>query len=257
LEANFCPFCGVRFDPNAEEPPEPFDKQTAEPEVEAPEKQPSERAGIPWESKSDLGLIQRLIRTWSESLFNPVNFFRAMPITPGIGLAFIYGLLFKVIGSIFSIYWQKDAMSNMEQNLQDVPVAFREAFKMLLENPLISSPDTQLLLAPVIGVFALFLSTIIFHLAMMISGGARNGFEATFRVVAYAESTAIFHAIPVVGAWIALVYWLVLLVIGNREAHETSTGHAIAGIVLPIFLCFCFIAISIFIFSPALINSGL
>lgn len=257
LEANFCPFCGVKFDPDAEEPPEPLEKQIAEPESETIKEEKSVRGGIPWESKSELGLVQRLTRTWSESLFNPINFFRSMPITPGIGLAFIYGLLFKVIGSIFSIYWQKDAMSNMEQNLQDVPVAFREAFKMLLENPLLSSPEMQLLLAPIIGIFMLFLSTIIFHLAMMITGAAKNGFEATFRVVAYAESTAIFHAIPFIGGWVAMAYWLVLLVIGNREAHETSSGQVIAGIALPLFLCFCLIAISIFVFSSALINSGL
>ena len=87
---------------------------------------------------------------------------------------------------------------------------------MAFANPLISSPETQLLVAPLLGVFTLFLSTIIFHIAMLITGAAKNGFETTFRVVAYAESTAIFHAIPFVGGWIAFGYWLVLLIIGNR-----------------------------------------
>ncbi|MFQ5641728.1 MAG: hypothetical protein ACE5IR_27450, partial [bacterium] len=52
LEANFCPFCGVRFDPNAEEPPEPQQQQAPKTEPDIQQKAEPERAGIPWESES-------------------------------------------------------------------------------------------------------------------------------------------------------------------------------------------------------------
>lgn len=257
LEANFCPFCGVKFDPNAEEPPElapPADAGNDEDTSQAESEETHERAGIPWENRGDLGVVQRLTKTWSESMFNPSHFFRNMPVKPGIGLAFLYGLLFKIIGAAFTVYWQSNALQNLESNMQDMPPALREIFRMVLENPIITSPETQLLIAPLIGVFIMFFNTMIFHVAMMITGAAKNGFEATFRVVAYAESTAIFYALPVVGGTIAFVYWLVLIIIGNREAHRAQSGQVLAGVFLPILLCLCLISISLLTFSSALIG---
>ena len=258
LEANFCPFCGVRFDPNAEEPVELVEKSKddAEKKREKEQEPAEELGGIPWENRADLGVVQRLTQTWSESMFNPVHFFRAMPRRPGIGLAFLYGLLFKIIGAIFSVYWQQGALENLEQTLQDVPAGMREFFRMALENPLFASPEIQLLVAPFIGAFTMFLVSFIFHGAMLITGAAKNGYETTFRVVAYAESTAVFYALPVVGGWIAFIYWLVLMVIGNREAHQATTGQALSAILLPIFLCFCLISVSLFMFASALFSPG-
>ena len=169
-------------------------------------------------------------------------------------LALLYGLVFKIIGSIFSVYWQSNALQNLESNMQEMPAAWREAFRMVLENPIIASPETQLFIAPFIGIFLLFFNSMLFHVAMMITGAAKNGYETTFRVVAYAESSAIFYAIPMVGGTIAVVYWLVLIIIGNREAHRAPGGQVIAAVLLPLFLCLCLFSISLFTFASALIG---
>ncbi|MCA9740175.1 MAG: YIP1 family protein [Deferribacteres bacterium] len=257
LEANFCPFCGVKFDPNAQEPPElnpPVPLSMEEEKPEPDEQESTEPAGIPWENRGDLSLLQRLTQTWSESMFNPSEFFASMKSGSGIGLALLYGLVFKIIGSIFSVYWQSNALQNLESNMQEMPAAWREAFRMVLENPIIASPETQLFIAPFIGIFLLFFNSMLFHVAMMITGAAKNGYETTFRVVAYAESSAIFYAIPMVGGTIAVVYWLVLIIIGNREAHRAPGGQVIAAVLLPLFLCLCLFSISLFTFASALIG---
>ena len=43
--------------------------------------------------------------------------------------------------------------------------------------------DRELILAPVLVVVGLFLVSGIIHLCLMLLGGARRGFEATFRVM--------------------------------------------------------------------------
>lgn len=252
LEANFCPFCGVRLHPNAAPPPDepqPFS------EPEPPET--PQRHGIPWENATDLGFLQRLSQTWSESLFNAVAFFRNMPIGGSIAMAFIYGLLFKVLGYIFSIFWQRDSLANLEKNMQDMPAVYEDFIRLLMDNPIMQSPELQFLLAPIIGIFTLFFASLILHLSLSIFGGAKNGYATTFRVVAYAESSAIFHAIPYIGGLFANVFWLVLLIIGFREAHETTTGKSLLGVFAPVAFCCCLAAFAIYGFTSSVVNSGL
>jgi hypothetical protein len=73
----------------------------------------------------------------------------------------------------------------------------------------------------------------ILHLCLLLVGGAREGYQATFRVVSYSAVTSIFNAVPFVGS-LASLWGLVLTVIGLREIHKTTTGRAVGALAIPL-----------------------
>jgi hypothetical protein len=72
--------------------------------------------------------------------------------------------------------------------------------------------------------------------------GSKNGFEATFRVMAYAYGSNIFMAVPFCGGFIAALWNIVVVIIGLKEAHGTSGGKAAFAVLFPVLLC-CAVAV--------------
>jgi hypothetical protein len=67
---------------------------------------------------------------------------------------------------------------------------------------------------------------------MLIVGSRNSGFEATFRVGAYAAVTSLVSWIPFIG-WIASLYGIYLGIVGIREVHTTTTGKAALVVLIP------------------------
>lgn len=89
------------------------------------------------------------------------------------------------------------------------------------------------LFSPVIALLGLYIGAALVHVLVWIFVRPGNaGFEATFRVYAYATVTALVSWVPLVG-WIASLYGLYLTLIGLRELHSTTTGKAVAVMVIP------------------------
>ncbi len=87
---------------------------------------------------------------------------------------------------------------------------------------------------PIIFAIALFVGAGILHLLVaLIIKPADTGFEATFRVVSYANVTELVSWVPVLGPLVATVASVVLAVIGVREVHETTTGKAALVVLIP------------------------
>src|SRR5262249_24208605 len=81
----------------------------------------------------------------------------------------------------------------------------------------------------------LLIGTAVVHVCLMMVGGARQGFETTLRVLAFAQgSTAWLNVIPCVGPLAIFVWVIVLEVLGIMRAHETTGGKASLAIFLPI-----------------------
>jgi hypothetical protein len=84
----------------------------------------------------------------------------------------------------------------------------------------------------------LFVSAVITHLCLMLIGGANQGYETTYRVVAFsAGSVAWLDVIPCFGPLIHFVMSFVCPIQGLAAAHHTSVGKAAAAVILPIVLC--------------------
>ena len=85
----------------------------------------------------------------------------------------------------------------------------------------------------------LLVSAAITHLCLVLVGGARHGYETTYRVAAFtAGSIAWLNVVPCFGPLIALVMTLICQIQGLAQAHETNVGRAAAAVLLPLALCF-------------------
>jgi hypothetical protein len=90
-----------------------------------------------------------------------------------------------------------------------------------------------IVLAPIYAAIGLFIGAGILHLlVMLIVGSGNSGFEATFRVGAYAAVTSLVSWIPFIG-WIASLYGIYLAIVGIREVHTTTTGKAALVVLIP------------------------
>ena len=91
----------------------------------------------------------------------------------------------------------------------------------------------SLVLAPIFAAIGLFIGAGILHLlVMLIVGSGNSGYEATFRVGAYAAVTSLVSWIPFIG-WIASLYGIYLAIVGMREVHATTTGKAALVVLIP------------------------
>lgn len=254
LEANFCPYCGVRFEDAEQEevePAEPAAEMKAPAMGETAEEPEPGRSGIPWENGNELPFAQRLTQTWSAVLLAPADFFRNIPVSGGVARPLSYGIIFKILGMILSAFWLQEYMESLATDIQELPAALQEIFANASENQM-SSPSF-FLFAPLQAVFGLFLSAGMLHVSLLLMGGARNGFEATFRVVAYSESVAIFFVLPLPYGWfVFLAFWIYLCVVGLREAHETSTAKASVAVFAPFVILCCFMMFIGMIIASAL-----
>jgi hypothetical protein len=97
-----------------------------------------------------------------------------------------------------------------------------------------------------------FVAAGVMHLMLLLLGGARRGFEATFRVAAYAHATSLLLLVPFCGLPITLVWRVVTYVIGLAEAHQIGHGKALAAVLLPLVAVCCCCAGLVFAFAGAL-----
>jgi phage FluMu protein Com len=96
---------------------------------------------------------------------------------------------------------------------------------------------------PIIGIVGLFLMAGVYHLFLMMLGGANSTYEATFRVAAYTTGiTNLLQIIPCVGPQIGGLAAIVLLIIGLANIHETSGWKASGAVLIPVLLCCCAVA---------------
>jgi len=98
----------------------------------------------------------------------------------------------------------------------------------------------KLILAPFAIAFALFVGAAILHLCCMIVGALQNstaGFEGSLRAVCYSEVACLATIIPFLGGLIAIVWWIVLAVQGIERLHKTTSGKAVAAVLIPVVVC--------------------
>jgi hypothetical protein len=197
---------------------------------------PSERPGLPWEVRG-AGLP-----TWWETsqlcLGDAERAFRQMRQQGGFGSPMLYAILGLFLGFIGNSIWS-------------VPVM---ALRLAGANQGNQQPGmgivTELILN---GLFVLiwatvglFISAAVTHLCLLLVGGARYGFETTYRVTAFtAGSIAWLNIIPCFGWLIAFVMSFVCMIQGLANAHETTGGRAAAAVLLPMAFCIVLVVVGV------------
>jgi hypothetical protein len=174
----------------------------------------------PWESGE--GFIAAFFRTTQEVLFSPTKFFKKVALGEGYGPPFIFAMISGVIGIGVILLWQWLFFSGM------VPSQIRSLAAYSLV------PILAIILIPFWVAFCVILGSGVTHLCIMIVGGNRKGFEATFRALSYSYSAMLFYIVPVMGNFAGGIYLLILAIIGVREGHQISTGKAVLAVLLPL-----------------------
>jgi hypothetical protein len=98
----------------------------------------------------------------------------------------------------------------------------------------------RLIVAPFVIVIVIFAGAAILHFCCMLTGALQNsksGFEGSLRVVCYSEVSSLASIIPAVGPLIAIVWWIVLAVQGVERLHQTTSGKAVAAVLIPVVVC--------------------
>ena len=200
----------------------------------------SEDRAAPWESGE--GFIGAFLRTTRDVLFSPTLFFRRYAAGEGYLSPLIYGVITGLLGIGVSIFWAWLFVAKLFLFDQWMP----HSYSKTLIGFIIPLPF-QLALSILIG-------SSITHLCLIIVGGNKNGFNTTFRILAYSFSGYLFGIIPFIGIPIGGIYFLILTVLGIREGHEISTGRAILAVFLPT-LVGIGLAILLAIFLPLFFGS--
>ena len=237
-EQSFCHHCGARLAEAAVQPP----PAEATPLSGGREK-------TPWEDRDARGFFGGLFKTLNESLFRPTEFFKKMPVSGGLTDPLLYALIVGMVGLMFSYFWQILLRSAMQNVLPGMQAAAGQRMFQGIGLTLLA------FFSPFLIIIGLFISSGILHVCLMMVKGARNGFEATFRTVAYGYSANIFLVIPFCGGLLAFVWAIVLYIIGLKEAHETTGGKAAFAVFLPGIVCCGLIVISVVLLMGAVAAS--
>ena len=188
--------------------------------------------GPPWENRAELGFFPAMFQTVKEVLLNPTETFAGMKQTGGFGNPLLFYFVLSLVGGLVSMVYNTVLQLPTLVQHGDADAAALGGIGLM------GALIVGVVLMPVFIVIGIFVGSGILHLCLMIVGGANNPFETTFRVTAYSGgSTNILQVIPVCGWIIALVWNLVLLVIGLSKAHDTSVGRALFAVLLPVIVC--------------------
>jgi len=228
-QSQFCPFCGAALVRSSI-------TGAADAAITA-----APQFYCPWENRDKLGFVAALSQTWTESILRPVDFFKRLPRAGGIGAPLLYALLIGSIGALFSLFWEYqlfDALQRFREWPQGMPFEVNRHLLILIA-PFI----------PIALMVGIFLSSFIYHVCLLITGSAKNGWEATFRVIAYATGPSVFLFVPICGGVVSGIWTWVLQVIGWTHAHDSTMGRVLIAALLPIILCCCFVAVFISMFA--------
>lgn len=183
----------------------------------------STRGPSPWEDRERVGLWPGIYRSFRDVLLSPAGFFRHLHHHNGLREPLAMGLLFGSLGVMLSLFWDF-AMAVWGFGSGINGLASRLNITLLF--PLL------LVLSPLIVAAALFVMSGVLHILLLTVGGGKNGFEGTFRVFAYGQATQILGAIPFLGGVLAGIWFLVVLIVGLREIHETTYARVILAFLL-------------------------
>lgn len=174
----------------------------------------------PWESGE--GFIGAFFRTTREVLFSPTRFFKKVAMGEGYWFPLLYGVIAGIIGFGIGMLWQWFVFSRF------IPIQIASFIPYHFILLIIT------IALPFITALSILVGSGVTHFCLMIVGGNKKGFEATFRAISYSYSAQLFYIVPFIGNLVGGIYILILIILGVRGGHGISTGRAILAVLLPV-----------------------
>jgi hypothetical protein len=193
---------------------------------------------VPWERRDQIGLLSALVETTQAVLTQPTAFFRTLSPSGGMGGPLLYAVIVGYVGAAAAALYNYVANALMPGGFGGLGGSPEwERLRPFFEGPgvLIGT----LLLGPLMVLFEVFVWSGVTHVLLLLLGGARRGFEATVRVVCFAQAANLAKVVPFCGGILGFIYLVGLLTVGLSEVHGTSRGKAAAAVLLPMVLCCC------------------
>jgi hypothetical protein len=215
----------------------------------APSAAPEAGPGTAWDQRDRIGFFNALVETTRQVLTQPAAFYRAMPVTGGLGSPLLYGVVLGWAGLVAAAFYQAIFQMVVGPSWASIAAERPELAALLGWTEGWVGLVGQAVFGGLMVLIALFVVSGVLHLVLLLLGGASRGFEATFRVVGFAEATSLLFLIPFCGQLIGSIWCLALYVVGLAEAHRIGHGKAAAAVLLPLLLCCCCAAVLAFAFA--------
>jgi hypothetical protein len=188
----------------------------------------------PWERRERYGFLNGLYLTIKDVLLTPRTFFHRMPTQIGLAQPLYFALVLGVVAAFFGWMWSLAGSS--------LQMFVAEDLGDLVRGPLYSF--LAFLFSPVTVAILVFLKAGLIHLVLMLVGGNKLGFEATFRVAAYGEAASILALLPLCGSVLGVLWSLFITIVGLYSIHETEPWRAVLAVAAPMVLCLSFLSAS-------------
>ena len=189
---------------------------------------------IPWERLDKYGFFQGFFQTIRPAMFNPTLFFQNMPVGGGTIKPLTFCLLIAELQAIVQFLLVLVGGGAAESaGMGGFFLGFGSFFILLLY--------------PIFYAMALYLSTGLNHLFLMLFQSASRGFEGTFRAVCYGSAPLILSLIPFIGPVIGGIWALVVTVIAYKCVHQSTYPRVTASILAPIFLVMLLAVLAVFV----------
>jgi hypothetical protein len=183
------------------------------------------RQATPWESRLQVGVWAGINQTVRSVIFSPKGMFSAMAVSGGWREPLAFGLLVGSLSTMFSFFWEFLIATSGLVNPWWAGVA-------IVSSPLIFI--SLILLSPLLVAINLFFSSVFIHILLVLVRGGKNGFEATFRVVAYSQAAKLWNILPFIGSLIGWFWRIIVQIIGLKEAHETGYVRIFIAFLIPL-----------------------
>ena len=166
---------------------------------------------------------RNLFGTWVRSLMDPAGFYSGVPFGAPVMRPVLYFLIVAIVVAALSLW------------LSAVGVSSDFVYEALGYESMMDGGSAvfNFWLTPFVSLGVLVAWTLVLHLFTLILAPRRRGPGATARVLCYAVGPTVFSLLPILGTLVGAVWGLVLQVVGIRAAHRTTTGRALAIVILP------------------------
>ena len=191
---------------------------------------------VPWEQRSTVGLFRAFIDTSKQAVFQPTAMFQR-PSIEGLTGGAAYGLAAYMVGNLGIAFQISLAMLvggfSMSQG-SAAPEGPLGGAAMGLGMGALGCVYGVLIMvqAPIYALVGYIVAVLGNHVSLMLLGASKKSWEETLRVSGYANASYLWFWIPCVGFFIPLLQVPYLEAVGIRETHGTTTGVAMAAVLV-------------------------
>lgn len=182
---------------------------------------------VAWEDPN-VSFPANFVRTWNGFIAAPSRIFASVPFDNPVARPLLFYLFIAIVAAFFSLL--VTAAMGVPEGFNETLSTYDLGFEM--------SPGALALVVffatPFVLLFALLINSLVVHLFVVMLIRERRTLGATVRVMCYSIAPYPVAAIPIIGPMASSVWITVLVILGLREAHRTTTGRAAAAVLIPL-----------------------